>query len=106
MHLDVPFLRPGAEKFAVEFFEYAQALKRQGLLGAIGIIYGGTPADASDESWVEDAKGHIRALEDRDGLMPDQAVIQSWMAYPRHALPDSAPGSLTGLVNFYARRAR
>jgi hypothetical protein len=106
MHLDIPFNRPGEEGFAVEFYRYAEILKRQNLVGAIGIIYDGKPTDSSDESWIEDAKEHIRLLEDKNGLHPDQALIQSWQAYPQHTLPESSPGSLTGLVNFYARRLK
>ena len=106
MHLDIPFDRPREERFAVEFYRYAEHLKQQNLLGAIGVIYDGTPSDTSDESWVQDAQQHIRLIEDEYGLHPDQALIQSWQAYPRHTLPESSQGSLTGLVNFYARRMK
>jgi hypothetical protein len=106
MHLDIPFNRPGEEGFAVEFYRYAERLKQQNLIGAIGIIYDGKASDSSDESWIEDAKEHIRLLEDKNGLHPDQALIQSWQAYPQHVLPESSPGSLTSLVNFYARRSK
>ena len=105
-HLDVPFNRPGEEGYAVDFFRQAQKLKSEGLISAIGIIYDGTPTDASDEAWVQDAKAHIQLLEDKNGLRPDQAIIQSWQAYPQHVLPETAAGSLTGLVNFYAARSK
>jgi hypothetical protein len=105
-HLDIPFNRAGEEGYAVEYFHEVQKLKQQGLIGAIGIIYDGTPTDSSDEGWIQDAKGHIQLLEDKHGMRPDQALIQSWQAYPQHVLPESAPGSLTGLVNYYAGRAK
>jgi hypothetical protein len=105
-HLDIPFNRPGEEGYAVEYYHYLQKLKQQGLVGAIGVIYDGTPTDASDEAWVLDAKEHIRLLEDKHGLRPDQALIQSWQAYPQHVLPESAAGSLTGLVNYYVARVK
>lgn len=70
MHLDVPFLRPGEEGFAVDFYKYSEDLKHRHVIGSVGIIYNGTPADASDELWTEDAKRHMQALEDRDGLVP------------------------------------
>lgn len=54
---------------------------------------------------MSDAKAHIRLLEDKDGLRPDEALIQPRMVLPEHALPESSPGSLTGLVDFHARRA-
>jgi len=106
MHLDIPFNRPGKERFAVEFYRYAESLKRQDLLGAIGVIYDGTQSDTSDKSWILDAKQHIRLIEDKNGIHPDHVVIQSWQAYPQHVLPESSPTSLTGLVNFYARRMK
>jgi hypothetical protein len=106
MHLDIPFLRPGEEEFAVEYFQYMETLKQQQLVSAIGVIYDGTRADASDESWTQDAEQHIHIIEDKHGLRPDHVLIQSWMAYPQHTLPESSPGSLTALVDFYARRMK
>jgi hypothetical protein len=104
MQLDIPFSRRGEERFAVDFYAAVDRLKRRGLIDKIGVIYNGTPNDPSDEAWVADAKAHIHALEDKDGLHPDQALIWSWMDYPEHALPETAPGSLTGLVDGYAGR--
>lgn len=104
VQMDIPFARPGEERFAVEYFRYMENLKQQKLIGAIGIIYNGTPQDTDDETWVKDAKEHVRLLEDKDGLRPDQVIIQSWTPNPTHALPDSSPSTLTGLVNFYAQR--
>jgi hypothetical protein len=106
LHLDIPFLRPGEEGFAVQFVQYAEVLKQQNLIGAIGIIYNGTPADRTDESWVLDAEEHIRLIEDKNGVHPNHVLIQSWQEYPQHMLPESSPGSLTGLVNYYARRMK
>jgi hypothetical protein len=105
-HLDIPFNRPGEEGYAVSFYHQVERLKQQGLIGAIGIIYDGTPKDSSDEAWVEDAKQHIQLLEDKYGLHPDQALIQSWQSYPQHVLPESSAGSLAGLVNYYAARKK
>ncbi len=106
VHLDVPFGRPGEEGFAVDFYHKVEKLKQQGLVEAIGIIYDGTPTDLSDEAWILDAKKHIQLLEDKHGLHPDQALIQSWQAYPQHVLPESSPGSLTSLINYYVGRAK
>ncbi len=106
IHLDIPFNHPGAETFAVDFYNEAARLKQQGLITALGIIYNGTGTDSSDEEWIRSAKQHIRLMEDKHGLHPDQAVIQSWDAYPQHLLPETSPGSLTGLVNYYAGRVK
>ena len=106
MHLDIPFNRPNEEGYAVQMFKYVDTLKSRGLIERTGIIYNGTPLDASDAAWVQSAKEKIHLLEDNDGLRPDQALIQSWTEFPQHALPDSSDSSLTGLINFYARRAK
>jgi hypothetical protein len=105
-HLDIPFNRPGEEGYAVDYYHYIEKLQQQGLIGAIGVIYDGTPTDSSDEAWVLDAKEHIHLIEDKHGLRPNQALIQSWQAYPQHVLPESSAGSLTGLVNYYAARVK
>lgn len=106
VHLDIPFTHPREEAFALDFFKSIEALKRQKAIGAVGIIYDGLPTDTSDATWTANARSHVLIMEDKYGLRPDHAVIQSWMEYPKLALPDTSPTSLTGLVNFYARRAR
>jgi hypothetical protein len=106
VHLDIPFGRPGEEGVAIDYFAETDRLKRQGLIQAAGVIYDGTPTDPSDAAWVAVDKTHIRLLEDKHHLRPDQALIQSWQAYPQHVLPDSSPGSLTSLVDYYADRAK
>jgi hypothetical protein len=106
MHLDIPFNHPKEESFAIDFYHYLENLKQQKLLAAIGVIYDGTPSDTSDESWTQDARGHIQIIEDKNGLHPDHVLIQSWTPYPTHVMPDTSPNTLTGLVNFYARRVK
>jgi len=103
-HIDIPFNRPGEEGYAVDYYQEVEKLKQQGLIQAIGVIYNGTPTDSSDEAWILDAKQHIRLLEEKHHLHPDQALIQSWHAYPQHVLPESSAGSLTGLIDYYAGR--
>jgi hypothetical protein len=102
MHLDIPWARANANDFAVAYYRFCEQLQMQGLIGALGIIYDGTPEDTTDSAWVRDAEGHIDTLQNKDGLRPQQAIIQSWMINPTHAMPDTSPDTLTGLVNFYA----
>lgn len=106
MQLDTPFNHPGEEGVAVTFYHGVEQLKRQGLIEKIGLIYDGTPDDLSDDAWVADAKAHVGLMEDKHRLRPDQALIESWMVHPQHVLPESAPGSLSGLVNYYAGRPK
>jgi hypothetical protein len=105
LHLDIVWARPNEEDYAIDLFRYAEVLKRQGLLDKTGIIYDASALKKDDASWVQDARDHIVSLEDK-GIEPDQAIIQSWMPNPTHAMPETSPDTLTSLVNFNARRPR
>ena len=68
-----------------------------------GIIYDGNPGDPSDEAWTRNAEVHFDAVEGRLGIIPDQAILQTWMVHPTHMLPETTPGTMTNLVDRYAR---
>jgi hypothetical protein len=104
MHFDVLWERPNEDNIFAALFHYAETLKRQGLIGRTGIIYNGSPRDKSDQSWVRSARDHIVATEEKAGLRPDQAIIQSWAPNPTHAMPETSADTLTSLVNFYVGR--
>jgi hypothetical protein len=112
VQLDIPWtddgLRvPGADRpskepgDALTFHESLVDLKRRGLVGGIGIIYDGTPKDATDTAWVQDAQDHVMLMEKKNGLRPDQEIFQSWMPRPTRALPESEPDTLTSLIVWY-----
>ena len=112
IHLDIPWTddgrrvpgtdRPSKEPGdALAFYTYMLELKRQGLIGKIGIIYDGTPDDKTDAAWVKDARDHVLLLEGQHGLRPDHSIFQSWMPQPTHALPESQPDTLTSLIDWY-----
>jgi hypothetical protein len=103
MHLDIPIDRPQDIAAAVDFFHFMETLKQEKDLEAVGIIYNGGPKDQTDQAWVASARSHIQLFEDQNHLRPDQAIIQSWSANPTHAMPDSSPDTLTGLVNYYSQ---
>jgi len=65
-----------------------------------GIIINASWLDTTDPSWTGDAKAHFKALE-QAGIMPDQAVFQTWKPNPTHVLPPNNPFSLTGVVHAY-----
>jgi hypothetical protein len=67
----------------------------------IGIIYNGTPKDATDEAWVEGATSNFKYVEGDMGLKPAQAFFFSWMDHPRQMLSETKPGSLTNLILRY-----
>ncbi len=39
-------------------------------IAGIGIIHDGTPLDTTDVAWIDDAKKHVRELEQLQGLRP------------------------------------
>jgi hypothetical protein len=104
LQLDIPWANPAPSSEpmdAVAVYAATQDLRRRHLLGETGIIYNGTPKDATDEAWMNDARGHLVLLEGTLGLHPRQVVFQSWNPNPTHAMPDSSPDALTSLVQFY-----
>ncbi|MHB8812755.1 MAG: hypothetical protein ACYDAE_05765 [Steroidobacteraceae bacterium] len=117
MHLDIPWTDdggrvPGATlpshepADAITFYCALEALRRQHLVSSIGIIEDGTPKDATDAAWVQDARGHLQLLEGHYHLRPDHQVFQSWMAHPSRALPETRPDTLTSLVDWYVDSRR
>jgi hypothetical protein len=107
MQLDVPFAAgPQQVTAALRFYNQLDALRAESLVGKIGIIYNGTSKDRTDKEWIDSAKSHIRLFEHDYRIHPQQAVIQSWTLRPTHALPETNPESLTGLVLDYARQPR
>ena len=56
--------------------------KNRHRLGGIGIIHDGTPQDKTDAAWVEDFRNHLRLMEEKSGLHPDQDIFQSWIPVP------------------------
>lgn len=67
----------------------------------LGVIYNG-PGARSDKAWTDLARASIAAAEARLEGAPDQAVFQSWEHWPRKALPETDPTTLTGLLRDYA----
>jgi hypothetical protein len=107
MQLDVPFAA-GPQQVAAgrRFFNQLEVLRAESLVGNIGIIYNGMPNDRTDKEWIDSAKSHIELFEHEYKLRPQQAIIQSWTLRPTHALPETDPESLTGLVLYYAKQSR
>jgi hypothetical protein len=55
---------------------------------------------------MQDAKSHVLLIEGQLKLHPDRAIFQSWNPYPTHVLPETAPDTLTHLVDFYIKSWR
>lgn len=67
----------------------------------LGIIYNGDPDDETGVVWTRHAEQRFQLVETNLGIIPDQAVFQTWMAQPRKMLPENVPGTMTWLVNRY-----
>jgi hypothetical protein len=68
----------------------------------IGHIYNGDDG-ASDAAWMALAEEHMTDFETHGALLPDQAIFQSWQAYPKHLLPETDPTAFTYLIDRYFR---
>jgi hypothetical protein len=101
MQVDVQWDQPDAVENASVFYKFSQQLQRQGLLRKLGMAYDGSVNEKSDKAWTKAARNHVLLLERDYGLRPDQAIFQSLQINPTHSMPDSAPDTLTSLVNFY-----
>lgn len=101
LQIDVGWVQPDAVEHALQLYYYAQSLKHQGLIAAIGFIYNGNPTDMTDAAWTRSAREHIVLMQRKFGVHPDQAVIQSWHIYPSHVMPESSPDTLASVVDFY-----
>ena len=101
MHLDIEWPLANGVPDALEVYNAAQELVGQNLLGQIGVIYNGSRQDSSDSAWVKAARDHLLLLEGKYRLRPDHVIFQSWTPNPTHAMPETAPDSLTSLVDFY-----
>ena len=99
LHADIVWVRPDA----ISQFEAALPVIRAAGI-PLGVIYDGTPFDPTGAAWVADAKAHVALIENRLGVIPAQAVFQTWMEMPARMLPDTADDSLTGLIAWYVAR--
>lgn len=70
------------------------------------LIYdgGGTGKQESDQLWTEEAAQRFRMVEADPQMAPEQAVIQTWVRWPSHMLPETQPGTLTNLLLQYVSR--
>lgn len=68
----------------------------------LGIIYNGLRNDFSDFAWLARAQQHFTDFELSNG-QPDQAIFQSWTAYPMTSLPETTPYTFAWLIDQYTR---
>ena len=100
LHLDMDWHQDWRAQLAA----LAPMLKATGI--KFGIIYDGDPGDTNDTIWTRHAEERFAAVEADPALAPDQAILQTWMRYPAHMLPETQLGTMTWLVNRYAAATR
>ena len=67
------------------------------------LIYGGGGQGRAetDQVWTEEAAQRFHAVEADPQMAPDQAVMQTWVRWPSHMLPETEAGTLTNLLLQY-----
>jgi hypothetical protein len=66
-----------------------------------GVIYNGFESDQTGVAWTRQAEEHFVMVESGLGVVPEHAILQTWMPQPVHMLPETDPGAMTYLVNRY-----
>ena len=66
-----------------------------------GVIYKGDGGDDSGPAWVAAAIRHFEWLETAQGLVPEQAIIETWDPHPTHVLPESSDATLSHVIARY-----
>lgn len=97
VHADIQWTGPWRQQLPL----FKNAVKAQG--AQFGVIYdgGGTEKQESDQLWTQEAVERFRAVEANPSLVPDHAILQTWVRWPEHMLPETEPGTLTNLVIQY-----
>ena len=93
VHADVQW----GEDYLSELQQFASQIQAAGM--KVGIIYNGDPTDATDVAWTTHAEQRFTAIELT--LVPDQAILQTWMSHPMQMLPENQPGTMTYLIDRY-----
>ena len=68
----------------------------------LGVYMYGGAYDLSDAQWIGEAVSHMEAFEGMYGILPDQAIFASWSQFPVYTMPETAPTTLTWLIDHYA----
>jgi hypothetical protein len=66
-----------------------------------GVIYNSGTQAPTDAAWVADAKRHFDELESLYGLIPEQAVFQTWTPRPTQIFPETSESAQSYLVAQY-----
>lgn len=63
-----------------------------------GVIYNADAEVNSDATFIDSARRHMGEVGSVFGVHPDTAILQTWVKYPTHMLPETQSGSETNLA--------
>jgi hypothetical protein len=96
VQVDVDWPNPGWPQHLMEF---AKVVRQLGM--GLGIIYNGDGSDPNEIEWLAHARHNFTLIESAYGIIPSQAVFQTWNRFPNHALPETSPSAHTWLIDQY-----
>jgi hypothetical protein len=96
VQLDVDWRNPSAAEQVATFANFARTFGM-----GLGIIYNGDGEDEDDAAWTAHAKENFTLIESASGIIPSQAIFQSWNRFPRRVLPETSPSSHSWLIAQY-----
>jgi hypothetical protein len=97
VQLDLDWRNPGWPEQITAFRTLGRTLGLK-----LGVIYNGDGEDTNDAQWIAHAQQNVALTETLHGIVPEQAVFQSWNKYPTHALPENSPSAHTWLIAQYS----
>jgi hypothetical protein len=97
VRIDIDWRRPWHER-ALAITRYLQRVAEP-----IGVIYNGDPDAKTDAEWLAGARKNYREYESLVGVIPHQAIFQSWLPRPTHLLPESSASAFAHLIIDYAK---
>ncbi|WP_428534466.1 hypothetical protein [Rhodopila sp.] len=96
LQTDVDWRLPSFHQSIIDTATFAH---QQGL--KFGVIYKGDGGDDSGPAWVADAINHFDGLETTQGVMPEQAIVETWDPHPTHVLPETSDATLSHVIARY-----
>jgi len=94
--VDLQWGNPSWKHDLKEFADFVHGLGMR-----FGIIYNSDGGGADDREWLKNTVKGFTEIECETGIIPEEPVMQSWEAFPTHALPESSDAAHTYLIARY-----
>jgi hypothetical protein len=96
LYFDIDWDNPNWRRGLADAMHLAKALQLP-----TGIIYNASPHAKGDREWLARAFQHIGEIEAGLGIVPDRAIFQSWVRFPKHGIGDQSSPGEDSLVEQY-----